>query len=356
MKWVLVAGLATACSAPLSALDATVFEQSDEAAVARAVAHWQLQNPEAPPRGESEVNWSRASFLVGLLAAARLTHDPELLEAVERYSSEVEYALGPRPRHADDLAIAQVYEELAFDLPAAKVELGEAEAGLYAWVNDPRPGREEWWWADALFMGPPGLAWLAKRTGDSRVRDRLHEMYFDAVEHLWDSDAHLFFRDESYFSARTRDGQKLFWSRGNGWVLAGATRTLELLAKDDPRRHEYERLVREHAEAILGLQSDDGTWPPSLLNPAEPKGPEASGTALFCTGLARGVRLGVLDPTRYRPAVEAAWVGLLKLVRPEGGVGYVQGVGERPEAAHAESTHEFGTGAFLTCAEELSRL
>ena len=56
---------------------------------------------------------------------------------------------------------------------------------------------------------------------------------------LYDEQEGLWFRDENYLPdrARTADGKKVFWSRGNGWVFAGLARTLEIL----PEEHAYYR-------------------------------------------------------------------------------------------------------------------
>ena len=55
-------------------------------------------------------------------------------------------------------------------------------------------------------------------------------------ELLYDKEEHLYARDATYLSKREANGQKIFWSRGEGWVMGGLVRTLEYLPKDDPQR------------------------------------------------------------------------------------------------------------------------
>lgn len=55
----------------------------------------------------------------------------------------------------------------------------------------------------------------------------------DCYEHLYDKDEHLFFRDGKYLNAKDEKGGKVFWSRGNGWVLGGLAEVLKYLPEED---------------------------------------------------------------------------------------------------------------------------
>src|SRR3546814_16228964 len=63
---------------------------------------------------------------------------------------------------------------------------------------------------------------------------------------------------------RDAKGRKLFWSRGNGWVMAGLVRVLQVLDKSDPQRPTYEKLFKDMAAKVVTLQKADGYWPASL--------------------------------------------------------------------------------------------
>ena len=85
--------------------------------------------------------------------------------------------------------------------------------------------KDLWWWCDALYMAPPSLAKLAQLTGDHRYLDFMnHEWGLDAG-HPDDYGRTPFFRDATFFHKKEQNGKQLFWSRGNGWVLAGLART-----------------------------------------------------------------------------------------------------------------------------------
>ena len=163
-------------------------------------------------------------------------------------------------------------------------------------------------------------------------------------------------KDGKTHSFLEKNGQNIFWSRGNGWVLAGLARVLDDLPKDDPERGKFEDLFKTLATRVLELQSPDGLWRMGLLDPAAYDHGEASGSAFFIYGFAWGVRHGLLNETTYRPAIEKGWRALEECQKPDGMIGYVQGIGSAPGKLTADSYQEYGTGAFLLAGCELLRL
>src|SRR5690606_39956071 len=83
----------------------------------------------------------------------------------------------------------------------------------------------EWWsWCDALFMAPPAFAKYYRLTGDEKYLDYLTEHWWKTSEYLYAQPENLFYRDDRFFDAKSPNGTKVFWSRGNGWVLAAIAR------------------------------------------------------------------------------------------------------------------------------------
>lgn len=114
-------------------------------------------------------------------------------------------------------------------------------------------------------------------------------LIFANLSSLYDWTNHLFFRDDSYFGKQEANGTKVFWGRGNGWVLAGIANILELLPKDSGLRPFYVQLFVELATQLSKLQDDQGFWHASLLDPDSYPSPETSSTALITYGLAYGL-------------------------------------------------------------------
>jgi rhamnogalacturonyl hydrolase YesR len=221
----------------------------------------------------------------------------------------------------------------------------------------------KWWWCDALFMAPPALVKLGVATGDDGFLKCNDQCYKECYDLLFNKDEHLFARDLNYVikpdgsGRREANGERIFWSRGNGWVMGGLVRILRELPADYPQRPFYENLFKEMAARILSLQQPDGMWRASLLDPASYPGGEVSGSGFFCYALAWGVNNKLLDKKSYLPAVEKSWVSLTACISKEGRFGWVQPIGGSPgKNISAESWEVYGTGAFLLAASEVIKL
>src|ERR1700745_2177179 len=98
------------------------------------------------------------------MSAYRATGDRSYLDQALLWANGRQWKLGERPRHADDQSPGQTYLEL-YLLKKEPVRIAETKATIDAMINAPQPGREDWWWCDALFMAPPVLARLNAATG-----------------------------------------------------------------------------------------------------------------------------------------------------------------------------------------------
>jgi len=101
------------------------------------------------------------------------------------------------------------------------------------------------------------------------------------------------------------------------------------------------------------LQKPDGYWAPSLLDNGVATPPESSGTGFFTYAFAWGVNAGILDAAVYRPAALRGWAALERAVQPDGMIGWVQQVSDRPDAVSADETQFYGAGAFLLAGTQM---
>jgi rhamnogalacturonyl hydrolase YesR len=276
------------------------------------------------------------------------------------------------PFHADDFCIGQTFEDLYVGNPeAAKLaplksrldalaEELEIPPGSRSYLPPPttKPAvpRLTFYWCDALFMAPPVLCRMSAITGDKKFIDAMDKEYWRTTALLYDSEEHLFFRDRNFLTKTDANGKKIFWSRGNGWVLAGLARVLEHMPKDYSSRPKYEAMFKEIAAKVITLQRPDGTWSPSLLDPALFDQPETSGTALFTYGLAWGINHNLLDAATYQPVVAKAWAALLSHRRDDGLPGYSQSADSQPNKVSADGTQVYTTGGYLLAASQLQKL
>ncbi|MBC8152864.1 MAG: glycoside hydrolase family 88 protein [Bacteroidetes bacterium] len=324
-------------------------------------AQWQLQHPKHQP-----TDWTNGAFYAGVFAAYETTKSPALLDSLLAMGARNRWMPGSRFDHADDIAICQTY----LDLYRLKKDRRMIQATIDTVQKMRRvPGPElakhklTWWWCDALFMAPPVLAKLSATLNDPSYNTLSDSLFRQTQKHLFNEQEHLYARDASYLvdaagaGKREANGQKIFWSRGNGWVMGGLVRVLQELPANHPSRPYYLAMFRQMSERLLGLQQADGLWRASLLDPAAYPGGEASGSGFDCYALAWGINQGILARKTYRPAVEKAWVALTQLVSPEGRVGWVQPIGADPRSNfNAESWEVYGTGAFLLAGSQVIKL
>ncbi|MEM9984743.1 MAG: glycoside hydrolase family 88 protein, partial [Bacteroidota bacterium] len=167
----------------------------------------------------------------------------------------------------------------------------------------------------------------------------------------------LYYRDYNFFDKLTENGKKIFWGRGNGWVVAGLARFIPFIPEGHPERAFFVEQFQAMAAKLIQIQDpEDGMWRVSLLDPEYLNQGESSGTAFFTWALAWGINAGLLDETTYRPAVEKAWLALCNNVNAEGRLGYVQQVASSPYPFYDHQYHLYASGAFLGAGMEMIRL
>ncbi|AOV96310.1 glycosyl hydrolase family 88 [Edwardsiella hoshinae] len=299
-----------------------------------------------------DTDWERGVFWSCVAAAWQATGDNIYLDGVMNYTLHTGFRTGPNARFADDMVCCQAYLDVYPQVEQPEA-LEPTIKALSQMVDEPRPGREDWWWCDALFMAPPAFAALSARTGDSRYVDYMDVAFWDAVEHLYDPESGLFYRDYRYIpdgqggELREENGEKVFWSRGNGWVLAAVPRILAHLPAHHPSRARYLALFSDLAAAVSDYQQADGLWRTSMRDPARFPAAESSAAALFCYGLAWGIAQGLLARERYLPIVERAWTALQGCIQPNGMLGWVQLPAFNPRDVQREHNIDYGAGAYL---------
>jgi unsaturated rhamnogalacturonyl hydrolase len=318
-------------------------------AAMRKVADWQIARIESTPSQD----WTFASLYLGLLSASDTLHDPRYHDVVLHVAEHYQWTLGPRLIHADDQAIGQSYLWLYREKPDPQ-RVAPLQKQFDQVMKDPDdPAKPVWWWCDALFMAPPVWTSLGQVTHDPKYVDYMDHEWRTTAQLLWDPQEHLFFRDKSYLDKKEANGRKLFWSRGNGWVMGGLAQVLEHLPANDPRRPYYVEKLRDMADSVAKLQGSDGLWRAGLLDEDSYPNPEVSGSAFFVYSLAWGVDHHILDAKRYAPVIQRGWTGLVGHIYADGRLGDIQPVGAAPGAYTPGSSYVFGVGAFLLAGSEM---
>jgi rhamnogalacturonyl hydrolase YesR len=341
---------------PLATDLSTSIKPAAVAKAMRKVADWEL----ARSQPDFDRIWTWSALYTGFMAASDSLGEPKYREAMQAMGQKFDWQLRSHLPNADDQSVAQTYLDLYFiqkDPARMRPTQSELDAILAAPRTSTIPGKEiAWWWCDALFMAPPVWARMYAATGDRKYIAYLDEEWAKTSDRLYDTHEHLFARDSSYLTRTEANGKKMFWSRGNGWVMAGIIRTLQYLPKDDPARSRYIAQFKEMAARIAEIQSPDGLWRAGLLDPGDYDLPEVSGSAFFTYALAAGVNQGLLDAKVYRPVIERAWAGLIHHVYADGRLGSIQQTGAEPQAFRASASYNYGVGAFLLAGSEIHKM
>jgi unsaturated rhamnogalacturonyl hydrolase len=340
----------------------------DIKAVLKAVADWQVNTPLT----HDPADWTNGALYAGMVEWASIADDDTYYKWLIGQSEKNKWSYMVRKNplgryHADDYCVGQTYIELYRKYKDKKM-IAPMRTYFDQILKDPAKGdlkfvntkeywsTQRWSWCDALFMGPTVWAKMANVTGKKKYRDFMYQEYKAATDYLYDKDEDLYFRDSNYFTRKEANGAKVFWGRGNGWVFAG----LPIIIRELPLKYEnrdyFVTIYKEMAAKLTSLQSADGFWHASLLDPASYPNPEMSATAFFVYGLAWGINNGILDKEKYLPAVIKGWKSMVTSVWPDGKVGFIQPIGADPKAVTREMTEVYGVGGFLMAGTEITRL
>ncbi|MDH6356246.1 glycoside hydrolase family 88 protein [Parabacteroides sp. PF5-9] len=326
------------------------------------VAEWQIRHPK-----HKQNDWTNGAFYAGMFAAWQTTQSQTIYDAMMAMGNDsTQWQPKERWYHADDIVICQTYLDL-YRIEKQQKMIQPTIDTLDIFLSKPYPFRGieviKWWWCDALFMGPPVFAKMSRITGDQKYAEASDLYFKESYDLLYNKEEKLFARDLNYvikgdsLDRWEANGERIFWSRGNGWVMGGLARILQELPADYPQRPFYEQLFKEMAGRIITLQQEDGLWRASLLDPASYPGGEVSGSGFFCYAFAWGVNNGLLDRATFKPAIEKCWIALNNCVNEEGRIGWVQPIGADPRKNFNEDSWEvYGTGAFLLAGSEVIKL
>jgi rhamnogalacturonyl hydrolase YesR len=335
---------------PLATDISPVLHSRQIRAAMRRVADWQLKRAHAQPLSRG---WEYGALDVGLMAASQTLRDSRYSQYVTSVGEKHDWQLERTMYPANDYAVAQAFLEIYRSSHNGE-EIEPLRRQLDGDLDLPDdPAKPAWWWCDALFMEPAVGTELSNLTGDPKYAQYIDREWAITEKLLYDPQKHLFSRDASYLGRHEKNGEKIFWSRGNGWVMGGIVRVLATLPPNDPSRNHYVELLQQMSAELASVQGSDGLWRPGLLDADSYPLPEMSGSAFFTYAIAWGINNRLLDRKKYQPVVEKAWRGMLTHIYADGRLGSIQQVGDSPAHFPASSSYVYGVGAFLLAGSEL---
>lgn len=354
---------------PYNLFDSYAFQKETIEDVIRKAAEYQIESY----AGNIPVkDWLIGTFYSSFIAAYDVTGDEWYLDQAYEWSERSEWDIN-KPLHADDVCPAQTYLDIYFIKNDKKMystidnklspylEADEAAPELiHSYLKDPVKitGRNIWSWCDALYMAPPVYARMGRATGDDRYYEMLDRMYWDSVDFLYSEEDRLFHRNSKANTEndRTPNGKKVFWGRGNGWVIGGLARMIEYLPEDNGMQEKYIKLYQDLAYRLAECQMEDGLWRSCVNDPEWYTMKETSGSSFFVFAIAKGINEGWLPREYFMPVALRGWSGLLSCVTAEGKVGYSQLVAGSPYDVRPHDSKNYTTGAFILAASEMLKI
>lgn len=329
--------------------------------IMKKVADWQLKSWEEKGMQWPKSDWTNGAAYTGFMALNGIANDSKYINKMYRFGEDLNWNTGPNRTHADQYCVGQMFSEMytLYKEPKMIAHFKELADSIIAmphtesleWKNG--ISNREWAWCDALYMGPPALAYLSTATGDIKYLDIASKLWWKTTDYLFDSSENLYYRDSRYFTKKEANGNKVFWSRGNGWVMGGLIRMLENMPQNYQGRPRFIDLFQKMADKVAALQSEDGSWHASLLDAESYPVKETSGTGFYCYALAWGVNHGLLSYEKFDPVIEKAWNALTSSVHTDGKLGNVQKIGAEPASVDSNSTEVYGVGAFLLAGSQI---
>lgn len=158
-------------------------------------------------------------------------------------------------------------------------------------------------WVDSIMMYGVFTSLYAKETNHKELMDfaKTQPQFF--AKYLQDPEDKLFYHCYWTKAKHTYPKKKIFWGRGNGWVIAGLPMLLDNLPEGKEKELALKTLI-ETSEALKQYQRADGFFETVLNKPGKTY-KESSATALIAGGWLHAVKKGYIDPSYKELALKS---------------------------------------------------
>ena len=172
-------------------------------------------------------------------------------------------------------------------------------------------------WLDGLYMAGPFSAEYASMFQDPEMFDDIADQFFWMESHTYDAEtgllAHAWDESREQRWADPVTGRSpSFWGRAMGWYAWALVDVLDFFPTEHPRRDSLIVLLQKFAEAIVRYREpESGLWY-QVVDQGLREGNylESSSSSMFVYVLAKGARMGYLDPS-FRLIAERSFRGIL---------------------------------------------
>jgi unsaturated rhamnogalacturonyl hydrolase len=158
-------------------------------------------------------------------------------------------------------------------------------------------------WVDSLMMFSVFPSHYAKDHQDQEMMNIAARQPRIMSKYMQDKDSHLWYhcywvKQKTHYPRR-----KIFWGRGNGWVVASLPMILDNIG-DHEEKDNIIQIFQNTCQALMPYQRSDGTFE-TVINKVGKTYRELSFTALVAAGFMHGYRLNLLDETYKEAGIKA---------------------------------------------------
>ena len=168
-------------------------------------------------------------------------------------------------------------------------------------------------WADTVFMTVMFLARYALIFDREDVKKEAKRQLMLHIRYLGDHNSGLFYH--GYHAKERHNFGKVFWARGNCWLTIALADYLDIIGKDDDSYEYLCTVLKDQTSALVKYQAESGMWHTVLTNSESYE--EASATAGFAYGIAKGIKSGLLDSS-YEECCKKAICALTENIGTDG--------------------------------------
>jgi rhamnogalacturonyl hydrolase YesR len=305
--------------------------------------------------------WDGGSYFTGIMGLYQTTKEQKYLDSATAWGNYNNWLPhnGINTTVGDDQCCEQTYCEVYGINPTAANSkmVQNVKSNLENEFDVVRKSHTNvWTWCDLCYMSPPAIARYAVICSQPRFLDTMDLCWWGTAKMLYDSTRHFWFRDGSYSNKKTANGNPVFWSCGEAWVLGGMARVLAYMPKTYANRAKWEKQFVDVCTATKAQQGSTlypGLWTTSMLDHQQYPDPETSGSAFFCFAMIWGINNHVLDSNAFLPCVKKAWTDLVANVNSQGMLLRCQNPSAAPAAIPLNLSSREGEGAFMLSGQEL---
>lgn len=276
---------------------------------------WQLADDSTKRFAPESLNWQwgQALYLYGLSLIDKEFGSQKYTEYLQKFYDhhmQKGYRVNTSDTAAPALGAFYLSEELGKTEYASVVErarryIDEAPKVIEDMPNHLGSGIECYIypksiWVDSMMMYGVFTGWYAKQKGDAELMKFAAKQPRLFAKYLMDEEENLFYHCYWTNFKTHYPKKKLFWGRGNGWVMASIPLFIEYLDDGEDKEFAIE-LFKKLAASLLKYQRADGYFE-TVFNKVGKTYTESSATMLIASGWFYGYRVGWLGEEYYEAA------------------------------------------------------